>query len=388
MSQNIVKSLEQRQINNQFNPEKFFKANYFNESMLKRFKVENKIKIECGSSDDLVSCGSWNCDGILLGCGKVGKGIEIYTPFRNNKKVTTVPINQDHYLEDVVFMPKTKHLMAVTSRNKNNLVFWNTPPDLPIDNYVKIWDVEKNAATRMYSYKETVTKLVTSIALPNHIWFNTDNKVETIAEADIRSPKYKVIKLGLLQYDSLVYRRCFDVHPVDEVTIAVGDRNKLLFYDRRTVTSQNVAEPVESFDFSSLIKNNSYIIQVKYNPCGTKMILTNSLTQNHYVFPLSDPNVDNMKMFCKNWTTFSTVTKNPNFLGDKHVIFDTFFRNYSVVFDLEKARFVGRIKLSHQSNFLSNIFSMPHPIYCLIAAANQDLINFITPSSLTYDDLD
>ena len=382
MSQNIVKSLEQRQINNQFNPEKFFKANYFNESMLKRFKVENKIKIECGSSDDLVSCGSWNCDGILLGCGKVGKGIEIYTPFRNNKKVTTVPINQDHYLEDVVFMPKTKHLMAVTSRNKNNLVFWNTPPDLPIDNYVKIWDVEKNAATRMYSYKETVTKLVTSIALPNHIWFNTDNKVETIAEADIRSPKYKVIKLGLLQYDSLVYRRCFDVHPVDEVTIAVGDRNRLLFYDRRTLTSQSFAQTVKSIDVSSINRTNSYISEIRYNYCGSKIVFGNS-SYDHYIVPVSDLFTTNIKGLPFK-SLINTVSRNPKFLGHKYVLFDTFYKNYSVVFDLDEAKLIGKIKLSYQRNYFSNIFSIPHPIYCIIVIIYQDIINFITPTNTNH----
>merc|ERR1719427_2452541 len=108
---------------------------------------------------------------------------------------------------------------------------------------------------------------------------------------------------------------------------------------------------------------------------------SHSFTSDSYVLPVSDPCVDNMKKLSfPDSTTIGTVTRNPSFLGYKYAIYDTFFRNFSVVFDIEKARFVGRIRLSHQSNIFSNVFSMPHPIYCLLATTNQDLINFISPT--------
>ena len=389
MTQSIVRSLEKRQINNRLSPENFVKVNYFNESMLKRFKVEHKIELEFKTSDDLVHNGSWNCDGTLLGCGKVGRGVEIYKPFKTDKKLTTIPVCQNHYLTDVLFMPNNNNLMTVSSRNKSNFFFWNTSPNIVIDSYIKVWDISKNIITRTYGFKGPFTKTATSTALPNQIWFNTDNRTQAIAEADIRSPLYKTIRLGPVQCDSLVYRRCFDVHPVDGVTIAVGDRNKLLFYDRRTMTSQRVARPSQSFDFSTLIKENSYIIQVKYDPCGRSIILTNSLTQDHYVLSLSNPSLDEMKLFShKDSSAFSSRTRNLSFLGDKHVLFDKNFRNYAVVFDLETAKFVGKIEVSHQSNIFSNTYSMPHPTYCMIAATNHKVINFVSPTSLSCEYLE
>ena len=382
MTQNVINCLKKREINMRFNPGKFVKVNYFNESMLTRLKVEKEILLDFVTPDDQVNRGSWNCDGTLLACGKKCTGVDIYTPFRNYNKLATVPIENNHNLADVVFMPKTRNLMAVTSRNKNNLVFWNTSPDLPIDDYVKIWDVEKNSATRMYCLKEPVTKLVTCTALPYNIWFNTDNKVQTIAEADIRSPKYKTVKLGLLQHDKLVYRRCFDVHPVDEVTIAVGDRNRLLFYDRRTLTSQSFAQTVKSIDVSSINRTNSYISEIRYNYCGSKIVFGNS-SYDHYIVPVSDLFTTNIKGLPFK-SLINTVSRNPKFLGHKYVLFDTFYKNYSVVFDLDEAKLIGKIKLSYQRNYFSNIFSIPHPIYCIIVIIYQDIINFITPTNTNH----
>ena len=209
MTQSIVRSLEQRQINTRLNPENFVKVNYFNESMLKRFKVESKIKLEFNTSDDLVHSGSWNCDGTLLGCGKVGRGVEIYKPFKTDKKLTTIPLSQNHYLTNVSFMPKNNNLMTVTSRNKNNFFFWNTSPNLLIDSYIKVWDINKNIITRTYGFKGPFTKTVTSTALPNHIWFNTDNRMQAIAEADIRSPMYTKLGSGSMrQFGLQALLRC------------------------------------------------------------------------------------------------------------------------------------------------------------------------------------
>ena len=389
MPQNIVNSLKQRETNFRLDPEKFVAANYFNESMINRLRVEKKVSLEFETSDDLVSCGSWNCDGTLLACGKKGKGVQIYAPFRNYEKVTAVDIKDNHTLADVVFIPRNKNLMTFASRRNNTLFFWSNS-GLVRDDYVKIWDVEKNVAFRQYSFTGVVAKLVTCPTLPNHLWFNTDNKVQTVAEVDIRAPGYKTISFGPVNTDDwLVYRRCFDVNPVDEVTIAVGDKNKLLFYDRRTVTSQKAAQPARSVDVSALNGTNSYILQVAYSPKINKMVLINShsFTCDCYVLPSSRPEVrDARKLtFSDNAATLS-VMRSPSFFGSKYAIFDTFLRNYSAVFDVERARLVGRITLDHQSNIFSNVVSMPHPRYCLIAATNQDLINFVSPTGSDQND--
>ena len=66
-------------------------------------------------------------------------------------------------------MPGSINLMALTSRNKNSLIFWITTADLLIDDCVKVWDVDKNLATRTYGFKGPVTKLTTSNALPINV---------------------------------------------------------------------------------------------------------------------------------------------------------------------------------------------------------------------------
>ena len=74
------------------------------------------------------------------------------------------------------------------------------------------------------------------------------------------------------------------------------------------------------------------------------MILTSSLSFNihQYVAPAAGTSVENMRPLLLGNRT-AAVTKNPSFLGEKHVVFDTEFRNYAVVFNLEDTRHVGNI---------------------------------------------
>ena len=376
MQRNIIKHLKNRETDVQFHPEKFVKTNCFNEPMIKRLRVEREIPLDFEASGDLVYCGSWSHDGSLLACGKKGRGVLLFSPFKSCERQAEVPIKNNHNLADVAFMPRSRNLMALTSRNKNSLVYWITTADLLIDDYVKVWDVDKNLATRTYGFKGHVTKLTTSDALPNHIWFNTDNKVRNIAEADIRAPKYQTLKLDLAQDESFLgYRRCFDVHPVDGVTIAVGDKSELLFYDRRTMTSQNVAQPFKSLDASSINTSGSFISEVRYHPDGSKIIFGNS-SYDHCLVDLNAS--DAQGVVFKNPT--NTVTRNPKFIGDNHVLFDTFYKNYSVFFDLKEGKVVSKLKLSYQRNFFSNIFSIPHPNLCMVVVVYQDILNFFTPT--------
>ena len=81
------------------------------------------------------------------------------------------------------------------------------------------------------------------------------------------------------------------------------------------------------------------------------------------------------------------LTKYPSFLGEKYVLFDAYFRKYSVVFNHKDMRYIGKINFLGQINYFSDISSMPHPFYCLIASTNQEKINFITPTSSLTDEV-
>jgi len=383
MKQNIAIRLKRRELNNRFNPDTFVRTNYFNESMIKRMRVEQEITFGSESFDDFISSGSWNYGGNLLGCGKAYNGANIYAPFRKDQLATTIPIRHNHYLSDLVFMHKNNNLVSVAFRNHNNGVNWTMKTGLTMDSFVQVFDVETNIPITTYIFRGLVKNLKKSTVFPNYIWFNIDQTTHTIAEADIRSNEYKCIKFGIVRgCESLLEKRSFDVHPYDEKTIVVGNKGKLLFYDRRKITSSSVAQPVESIDFSSLIDSGSIIDNLKYTPNGNKIVLTNShgFTNDQYVMSASNASVSNVCKLKFIDPLAIVTTKTPKFLGEKYALFDVYYKNFAVIFDLEQAQFVGKIELTGNTNSSSAICSIPHPYYCLIASANQGSVSFITPT--------
>ena len=205
MQQNIIKHLKNHEKNIRFHPDKFVKTNCSNEP--------NNKEAASGKGN---SFGLWDFWRFVLlqdrgaateACWLAEKRAEGWTSTRFSETARSkrqFPSKTIHNLEDVAFMPGSTNLMALTSRNKNSLIFWITTAGLLIDDCVKVWDVDKNLATRTYGFKGPVTKLTTSNALPNHIWFNTDKKKQNIAEADIRAPKYQTLKLDLAQNESFL----------------------------------------------------------------------------------------------------------------------------------------------------------------------------------------
>ena len=345
-------------------------------------RVECKLPHATQNWDSPIDFGSWNCTGSLLGCGKIRKGVQIFRPFQDSI-AAYIPVQQDHHVTDALFMPKDANLMVVSSRSRRSFL-WSSLNDPEMDDYVKVWDVEAEKVTKKYKFKGVVKKLAASTSLPNQFWFNVDRKAQKIAEVDTRSPSFKFIKLKQLhrKHVNFVNWRSFDVNPVDERTIAVGDLDKLLFYDRRTMSSSKILEPTKTVDVSSLNSFASFIVNVKYDPSGNKLIVTNSLSFNiqQYVAPSAGTSVENIRPLLLGNQT-GTFTKNPKFLGEKHVLFDTEFGNCSVVFNLEDARYVGSIKMIGKNNFFTTNRNIPHPFYCLIASTNRDEISFITLSS-------
>ena len=381
MSTNIVRSLNNRELNIRHNPKKFLSANYFNESMVNRMTAEYQLCHEIDAWDQII-CGSWNSTGNLLGCGKPRKGVQVFKPFRNFEE-TVVPVQNNCYLTDALFMPKHENLLIVSSRNHSNYIS-SSFNGLEMDECVKVWNIETKTVYRKYCFRGLVEKLTTSEALPNHIWFNIDQTTLKIAEADLRAPSYNTLQLNVLQkHPDFLYSRNFDVNPVDEVTIAVGDHNQLVFYDRRMMSTLFVNHPTKTVDTSSLNGYNSYISQLTYSPNGEKLLLTKISSFNifQYIAPAIGTSVENMRrLTLKSQMVMNTFKKSPKFLGQNYVLFDLFFKNCSIVFNLEDTRYVGKINISIHNSHFSNI-SIPHPYYCLIASTNESMINFITPTS-------
>lgn len=383
MKQNITSRLKRRELNNRFDPNVFVRTNYFNESMIKRMIVEQEISLGSESYDDHITSGSWNYGGNLLGCGKAYNGVNIYAPFKKDQLLTTIKARQNHYLSDVVFMHRHNNLISMAFRNHNDGVNWTMSTGLNMESYVKVFDVETNIATTTYAFRGLVKNLKKSSAFPNNIWFNIDQTNHTIAEADIRSNKYRLIKFGVVdELENLLHKRTFDIHPFDEKTIAVGYKQRLSFYDRRKITSSSVAQPVESIDFSSLSDDGSVIDYIKYNPCGNKIVLTNTrgLSSEHYVVSASNAKIINVCKLEDIESLAIATMKTPKFLGEKYALFDVYYKNFAVVFDLERGLYVGKIQLNENENSFYDICSFPHPDYCLIAAANQGSVSFITPT--------
>ena len=372
----VVNKFENQQ--SVFSVENFISAKYFNESMINKMKIEHELLHASQKWKRPVQFGCWNSTGILLACGKPQKGVQVFTPFRNFE-ATCVPVQRDHRMTDAVFMPKHPSSMVVSSRNLDSYLYSSESKP---DDYVKVWDVEAGVLTRKYRMKGVVKKLATSTSLPDHFWFNVDRNAQKLAETDTRTASLNIIKLGKVQRQpSFINWRSFDVNPVDEKTIAVGDLSKLVLYDRRMTRSSAESQPTKIVDISPLNTYDSFLVNVKYNPGGDKLILTSSLSFNihQYVVPAAGPSVRNMRpLLLGNHT--AAVTKNPSFLGENHLLFDTEFRNYAVVFNLEDARHVGNINILGNKKKYSSSCNMPHPTCCLIASASKNKISFISPA--------
>ena len=122
MTENIVSALKNRELNIRFNPENFVNINYFNDSMMNRMRIEHTISHELEGWDSHVQCGSWNSNGFLLAFGKYKKGVQIFKPFQN-VEVSVIPVQDNHYLTDTLFMQQHENLLAVCSRNESSFTW-------------------------------------------------------------------------------------------------------------------------------------------------------------------------------------------------------------------------------------------------------------------------
>ena len=90
---------------------------------------------------------------------------------------------------------------------------------------------------------------------------------------------------------------------------------------------------------------------------------------------------EEIRRFCvEDQAVMNACRTDQSFLGDKHVLFDIFFRNYSVVYDIESLRYVGKITL-FEENYSFSTLCVPNPLYCLVASFSKDSIKFISPTS-------
>ena len=202
-----------------------------------------------------------------------------------------------------------------------------------MEHYVKIWDVVVKFVVRSYSFIGLVKKVEMSRALPNHVRFHVDQNMYKSAEANTRSPSYKYVQLNEVEEENkLLHSRSFAANYVDEVAIAVGDKSKILFYDRRMICYSKVNHSTKTVDTTSFNSDNFYIVQLKYNPSRNRFFITNSCSfrVTQYVVPARDTNVESMLEFVfRDQMVVGTVTKYSSFIRENNVLFDTYFRNYS-----------------------------------------------------------
>ena len=249
MSESIVNYLKNRQLSVRFNPKNFININYFNESMIDRMEIEHTFLHATENWNFSVEFGSWNSTGALFGCGKPKKGVQVFKPF-GNFQTTEIPVQYNHCMSDALFMPKSENLMTVASRSRRSFL-WRPLNAPEVGNHVEVWDVVAEKVTRKYRFRGVVKKLATSPSQPNNFWFLMNLETQRIAEADIRSPSLKLFKLDVSKrHANYSNWPSFDVNPVDEVTVVVGDVNKLLFYDRRMISSTSGS--AKEIDISSL----------------------------------------------------------------------------------------------------------------------------------------
>ena len=380
MSLNITKSLLQREIgNSKFKSENFVAINYFNEMIMGRLRIEKSVKVvEEVLIDDTV-CGGWNTSGSLLCIGQYSKGVCIFKPFMETEQI--IPILQSNFLIDCVFMPGNDNLLTIATRSYSQIITRGTV-DLSFSEKVKIWDVKNNKTVRNYNFNGFVYDIITSQLLPNNFWVSGDPETDSIIEFDVRSPICKKMLLsGFSGIKELFYKRCFDKNPLDETTIIVSGKNKILHYDRRTMSSQLQTKPYKTTNINSA--RESALIQLKFTPDGRNIILTKSsdFTPKNYLVLSNEEKLIEFEIPDQPHI-HGTITKRFSFLGDSYVLFDTYFENYFLIYDYrkQKPKYMGNFVVPNHDESNVNVHSMPSPRYCLIAVANQGFINYITPT--------
>lgn len=379
MSRNILRNLHYREVGDDCNSKQFFTSNYFNEGMMSRLRVEKSVSIVNDTSSNVLQCCSWNNNGSLLCYGQYSKGVLIFQPFQACKK--KIPISQGHFLVDSIFLSSYDRLLATATRSYSNAV-WDESTGLCFNEKLKIWDVEKAEAVRFYNFKGFMHKVSTSRAAPNCLWLNKNPRIDSILEVDIRDPGYRSFYLSeRSEANELSYKR-FDVNPVNERIIMIGENNRVCFYDRRTMTSQSPTKPFKTIDTGTLDK--SALVRVGFSPDGRNVLLTkvSGLSPKHFINTQGNDDFLELKMPMMSETA-GMMTGKSCFLGDRHVIFDTYFRNHWTVFEFGEGspRCIGSIEAPHNPDFTSNVLSMAHPLHCLIAVANQGFIHYISPTA-------
>ena len=86
------------------------------------------------------------------------------------------------------------------------------------------------------------------------------------------------------------------------------------------------------------------------------------------MYPTQRTKAEETRRLCvEDQAVMNACRTNPSFLGDEHVLFDILFRNYSVVYDIESLRYVGKITLFEENYSFSNLWQ-PNPLYGLVAS--------------------
>ena len=230
--------------------------------------------------------------------------------------------------------------------------------------------MQRGQATAKYKLNHLLREKVTCPALPNNVWFNLG--LANIVEADVRTQSYTSLKLNDLENKELMFNNCFDVCPVGGDAIAVGGSNKVRFYDRRMLTPT----PYKVIDLRPLSDMDLVVTKLKYHPSGRKILIAVSTGFQDFMSDMSETGVENMRSF-EFRDVPGTVLRNPNFLGSegRYVMFDTFSKDFVVVFDSRDFRCLGKF----QAQPGSDTESCPQ----VIAIAQQDVVHFVTPTSST-----
>ena len=372
--------LQQRETDSSACNYKNFPAkNYFNAAMMMKMEIRRTLSLGGHNFDDAVKHLSWNCAGEVLACGQPNRGVKLVRPFAKEAVASGATLEEDEFVADAVFMPRFENSLVVGTRKYSLNLLASSFTEVNFTSRVKVWDVRKAMVTMNYEFDGLLQQVVTCPALPNNLWFNLDSAAVNIAEADVRTKSYASLKLtSRFAHRELTFKNCFDVDPVDGGTMAVGGRNKVCYYDRRMLTP----DPYKVVDLRPLRGMDLVVAKLKYHPNGRKILMTLSLGFQHLMADVSEASTDNMRSFrFRDPAMLGTILRNPSFLGGegRYVMFDTFFKDFVVVFDSWDFKYLGKIKLQVGSN--SGTESCPHPHCCVIALAHQGLVHFVSPTS-------
>ena len=378
---NLCKDLQKKSLVSSLQTTSCFESvNYFNVDMLSRMRVEKVFEHDGETLQHMITCMDWSDTGNVLLCGRRNKGVDVFTPFKNDNSTQTFVMGENCVV-DAHFMPQTENLFAVVTQH-NAVREWSLHTMSIMDEYIRIFDVTRGTPVNSYWFSGSTRKMKTA---PDHkysVWFNVDRQGRKIGQVDVREKELKEVEYMMVD-NANYHERSFDINQVDSNMIAISGFKEVSIFDRRMASSSSFVSPFKTLKLCSNNTDESFIYSIKFHPNGRDLLINYS--DDNFFDQMSLVEDFKTATEIEIFTPYANTTKhftNPNFLGAGGEFFtvDVVFNNFTMVFKTSTLNHVGDISVNRRFSLCH--VSKPHPFICMLACSDKVDVCLMSPTGV------